>query len=178
MMPYQVNSGTSMSYELEDSSLEKQQEVDQNNSERAKLLISYLQKNEGLDSFSSSTSLHSEASSLLNKFDNYPEELLENDELNDWQNIFPGAPVYDNVLVTTDHLKNAKDFQEKNVAVLATKPVLDVSFTILEWFSDPYIHSRFITESDKEKLMEIAFSKESMVVLLQEENKETEDSGN
>ena len=52
--------------------------------------------------------------------------------------------------------------------------MIDPTFTFLFLYSDPYYHDRFLVNTSD--LLGIAFSKENMLVLMQEEGKESTDS--
>ena len=53
-------------------------------------------------------------------------------------------------------------------------PVYDPIFTLLSWYSNPYLVSRLFY--DESEAIGIAFSKENMLVLFQEINQPTESS--
>lgn len=174
LMPYQLNSDETFAYTLEDLPDEKWLEINEGNVARAKGLISYLRKIEGYDTYLHSDTLRYDADSLLLQLTEEPESVLEESSLEDWENADTESGDASAVLIKTDDVKNANDYDSKQEILLATKPVVDVSYAVFQWYSDPYIHSRFI--SDKPQALEIAFSKENMVVLIQEVNNETEDS--
>lgn len=65
-------------------------------------------------------------------------------------------------------------YEIENTSGLFIHPAIDATFSFLYWYSDPYNHDRFMDPGTDS--VGIAFSKENMLVLLQEENGESSDS--
>lgn len=59
---------------------------------------------------------------------------------------------------------------KKRATGMYTEPIYDPTFTVLSWFSDSLYHSRFAHQENEN--IGVAFSKASMLVLLQETEKE------
>jgi hypothetical protein len=53
-------------------------------------------------------------------------------------------------------------------------PVIDPTFTILSWYSNSFLHQKYMQE--KEESLGVAFSKETMLVLLQEKQTTSKES--
>lgn len=171
LMPYQLDNGAVTTYQVADLSAEEWVATDQANALRGTNLVNYLRNLENLDSYLSSVELSATSSQLASQLAIAPESIIKEESLHQWTNIFPSSPVNQPVLLTKDA------FLDGAIAartVLAAKPVVDPTFTILKWYSEPFLHNRF---TSNDEALAIAFSKENMVVLMQEEI-EMKDSGN
>ncbi|MDH6364224.1 hypothetical protein M2139_001209 [Enterococcus sp. PF1-24] len=174
LMPYQINSENTLAYKLSDFSEEKWQEIANQNALRSKMLIAYLREQEGYDSYVSNLELQLAASQLIEALNENQIPLVTESSKKTWQSIIPEKENGPASLLTTDAFLLDNEELEKERVIIAAKPIIDPSFTIFWWYSDPYLHSRFI--SNENQRLEIAFAKESMIVLLEKEMQETDES--
>ncbi|WP_265457412.1 CAP-associated domain-containing protein [Enterococcus sp. HY326] len=164
IMPYQWNSEPLTGYQTAELADEQWAAIDTANSARGISLVNYLRNLEKLSSYQTDGLLYEQTSQLAAQLKLQPETLLEDAALREWQELQPGVPYLQQQLL------NQSDFLETSITseqwLLAAKPVPDVTFSILNWYSDPYLHNHFIGEDES---LAIAFNQEDMVVLLQQQ---------
>ena len=112
---------------------------------------------------------------LLHDYLKKPEEFLSEDRLAEWKQTLGSAKTATKFTLAKDELdKLTGKGKLQHVNGVFTHPVIDPTFTFLFLYSDPYYHDRFLLDSPDQ--LGIAFSKENMIVLMQEEVEESSDS--
>ncbi|MGX7172922.1 CAP-associated domain-containing protein [Enterococcus ratti] len=171
--PYQV-----FGEDLPQYKMEKQvnwSEIDHAKAKHSYQLLNQFRQLDGLAFYKQMPAFSIQTTLLLTDFLRYPGEILSKERLAEWQQINGSSKTTAKFSLTTDELNAlvAKRNLSKVNGVFS-HPIIDPTFTFLLLYSDPYYHDRFLRNTSD--LLGIAFSKENMLVLLQEEVKESTDS--
>ena len=138
-------------------------------------MLNQLRQLDRLPLYKQTTGFSTQTKLLLSDYLNRPEDILTKERLAEWQQIAGSTNATAKFSLTTDEIDSlvAKRKLPHSTGVF-THPVIDPTFTFLFLYSDPYYHDRFLVNTSD--LLGIAFSKENMLVLMQEEVKESTDS--
>lgn len=136
-------------------------------------IINLLKINEGLSSYHVTMDSQKNAQKLFESLPINQKTILSPERAEIWlrskEQPTAAAPF---ILTNHEYQKLLKIGQvdKKKATGMYTEPVYDASFTVLSWFSDSLYHSRFAHKENEN--IGVAFSKASMLVLLQETEKE------
>lgn len=164
VMPYQWNSEPISGYQLDDLTEQEWEERNLANTARGISLINYLRKLENLGNYPIDGELFNYANTFIQQVSLQPETILSENALREWQEIVPEVPYMHQLSLTNDDLLDQNTFE--NQWSMINKPVTDVTFSVLNWYSDPYTYSHFTHDDES---LAIAFYQENMVVLIQPE---------
>ncbi|HIY57877.1 MAG TPA: hypothetical protein H9829_06730 [Candidatus Tetragenococcus pullicola] len=171
LAPYQVTEGNVPRFQLEeDADWEK---INQEKQVQSSSIFQQLRKRENLTSFREITTLQVESKEALERFELEPEDILTTERLQTLKRLQEGEP--GTFLLSENEMQDLLENESgSKIKGFFEMPVYDPVFTILSWHSDPYLHGRF-TKEKKENLA-VAYSKENILVLLQESEKVTKES--
>lgn len=136
-------------------------------------VVNLLRDRENMSLYNTSTKNQKNAQTIFDLLNNKPTEFLNDDRLMLWYQIEEQGKVSPIFTLSNDEfqaLLSAAKLPAKKITGIYTKPVYDTSFTVLSWFSDSLYYSRF--DHQKKETISVAFSKESVLVLLEETEKE------
>ncbi len=171
--PYQVFGSDLPQYKIDDQV--DWAEINQAKEGHSVRLLNQLRQLDRLPLYKQTTGFSTQTKLLLSDYLNRPEDILTKERLAEWQQIAGSTNATAKFSLTTDEIDSlvAKRKLPQSTGVF-THPVIDPTFTFLFLYSDPYYHDRFLVNTSD--LLGIAFSKENMLVLMQEEVKESTDS--
>ncbi|MGM9904536.1 hypothetical protein A5844_000250 [Enterococcus sp. 10A9_DIV0425] len=173
LLPYQVF-GEGLPHYQPDMAVDWE-EVNQTNEKVVTQLFNRLRKKNELPVYDQTIEFTAEAHLLLDHFLNYPEEVLSESRLAEWQYVLSTGQTTARFSLTSDELNDL--LKSKHVQVttgIMMHPVIDPTFSFLLLYSDSYYHDRFLNE--KSAQLGIAFSKENMLVLMQEKEETSKSS--
>lgn len=136
-------------------------------------VINLLRNQEKMSMYSTNSKNQKNAQTMFDLLNNKPTEFLTDDRLMLWYQNEEQGKVSPTFTLSNDEfqaLLSVAKLPTKKVTGIYTKPVYDTSFTVLSWFSDSLYYSRF--DHQKKETISVAFSKESVLVLLEENEKE------
>ncbi|MGG5340521.1 CAP-associated domain-containing protein [Enterococcus sp. AZ192] len=142
--------------------------------------INLLRMKENLETYAISTESQKNAQKLFELLPKQQKNIFSAERLENWQFSKEQLSATETFVLSNDEyqkLLRLGQMDKKNTTGMYTEPIYDPSFTVLSWFSDSLYHSRFAHEGNEN--IGVAFSKASMLVLIQETEKEisqTEDS--
>lgn len=169
LMPYQLLEGEAIPF----PATEQTAEFDALKSNQVIRVINLLKLKEGLPIYRTKTDSQKNAQKLFETLATNQKVILSPERAEEWQFSKEEMTAGSIFTLTNDEyqklLKNGQ-IDKKKATGMFVAPVYDPSFTVLSWFSDSLYHSRF-AHQDKENIG-VAFSKASMLVLLQETEKE------
>ncbi|MGX7262819.1 CAP-associated domain-containing protein [Enterococcus crotali] len=169
LMPYQLLEGEAIPLPITEQTVG----FDAVKSNQVIRVINLLKLKEGLPIYRANTESQKNAQKLFETLANNQKAILSPERAEAWQ--FSKEEMTSEALFTLTNdeyqklLKNGQ-VDKKKATGMYIEPVYDPSFTVLSWFSDSLYYSRF-AHQDKENIG-VAFSKASMLVLLQETEKE------
>ncbi|ALS00856.1 hypothetical protein ATZ33_05575 [Enterococcus silesiacus] len=169
LMPYQLLEGEAIPFPI----TEQIAGFDAVRSNQVIRVINLLKLKEGLPVYRANTESQKNAQKLFDTLTNNQKAILSPERTEAWQfgkEEMAAGSVF--TLTNDEYQKLLKSAQvdKKKATGMFIEPVYDPSFTVLSWFSDSLYHSRF-AHQDKENIG-VAFYKASMLVLLQETEKE------
>lgn len=136
-------------------------------------LLNILRRNEALTPYETTYTLQGQSRDFLTRFLKKPENYLNGSRLDSFTRVTQG-------LGNEVFIVGGKEFEELAAALEVTgvygffeTPCYDLTFQILSWYSDPYMHERFI--KDGTQAVAIGISQQNMVILF-EDRAATEDS--
>ncbi|WP_086312877.1 hypothetical protein A5821_000438 [Enterococcus sp. 7F3_DIV0205] len=136
-------------------------------------IINLLKLKEGLPAYRVNTESQKNAQKLFDALLKNQKNILSLERAENWQFSKEQMTAETVFTLTNDEyqkLLKVGQLDKKKATGMYTEPVYDPTFTVLSWFSDSLYHSRF-AHQEKEDIG-VAFSKASMLVLLQETEKE------
>lgn len=145
-------------------------------SEKSHRLMQILRKEFDFPVYENQPSLQYTTEEQLTKFLENPEEIISTERLKSYLRIQENEEQQRWVLNNQELAVLLKDYDPKIFYGHFEMPVYDPIFTILSWYSNPYLVSHLFYE--KSEAIGIAFSKENMLVLFQEVNKTMESGDN
>lgn len=145
-------------------------------SEKSHRLMQILRKEFDFPVYENQPSLQYATEEQLTKFLESPEEIISTERLKSYLRIQENEEQQRWVLNNQELAVLLKDYDPKIFYGHFEMPVYDPIFTILSWYSNPYLVSHLFYE--KSEAIGIAFSKENMLVLFQEVNKTMESGDN
>jgi hypothetical protein len=170
--PYQLTDGVSSRFTTEEDA--DWEIINQNKQEQSKNLFQFLRNYDRLPEFILDTKNQMLGEQILGSFFSKTENFLTTERTQQLKRIQSGTEDGRFTLSRSEMEDVLKEFSATTASVYLELPVYDPTFTILTWYSTPYLHTRFMHQ-DPESLG-IAFSKENVVVLLQKLENKTEDS--
>ena len=173
LLPYQVFGEGLPHYEADKSA--DWESINRGKERKSTTLLNMLRREDELPIYNQPLAFQSHSRLLLHDFLTKPEEILSDERMADWQKSLGSAQTTVKFSLTNDELEKLISKQKlENTSGLFIHPAIDATFSFLYWYSDPYNHDRFMDPGTDS--VGIAFSKENMLVLLQEENGESSDS--
>ena len=173
LLPYQVFGEGLPHYQLVDDV--DWEEINQAKENKSFILLNSLRKQDDLPLYRRNINFSDKTNLLLHDYLKKPEEFLSEDRLTEWKQTLGSAKTATKFTLAKDELdKLTGKGKLQHVNGVFTHPVIDPTFTFLFLYSDPYYHDRFLLDSPDQ--LGIAFSKENMIVLMQEEVEESSDS--
>ncbi|MBO0439763.1 CAP-associated domain-containing protein [Candidatus Enterococcus ikei] len=135
--------------------------------------INLLKLKEELPTYHVNTESQKNAQKLFETLTKNQKNILSLERIETWQFSKEQAVSTAVFTLTNDEfqkLLKIGQLDKKKATGMYTEPVYDPTFTVLSWFSDSLYHSRFAHQENEN--IGVAFTKESMLVLLQETEKE------
>lgn len=173
LLPYQVFGESIPHYQLDDEA--DWEEINQAKEDKSFILLNSLRKLDNLPLYRRHLNFSDQTKLILDEYLRNPEEFLSEERLVEWKRTLGSAKTTTKFTLSKDELiqlTGKSKIQHTNGVF--TNPVIDPTFTFLFLYSDPYYHDRFLLDSPDQ--LGIAFSKENMIVLMQEEVEESSDS--
>lgn len=172
LMPYQLYEGTPLPIQT----INPEELFNPTKSNQVIRVVNLIKMREGLPSYYVNTESQKNAQILYELLLEDQKLILSSDRLEAWNQSQQETIATVSFTLTNEEyqkLLKISSLNQKNATGMFTEPVFDPSFTVLYWFSDSLYHSRFAHQENEN--IGVAFSKESVLVLLQEpENKKTE----
>lgn len=170
--PYLITEGVSPHFVAEDSA--DWEIINQEKQLHSKQLFQLFRERDQLPNFQLNHEVQMTSEQVLGSFFANPEEHLTTERVQKLHRVQDNidSDIFSLTKSETDDLSNAFSLDKSRMYI--ELPVYDPMFSMLSWYSIPYSHSRYM-DSEVESLG-IAFSKESVVVLLQKIENNTEDS--
>lgn len=148
--------------------------IDLQKSDISRYLMQQLRRSYRFPLYVSQTALQEEAKVVLSHFLDETEDYLSTERLRSFQRI-QRKEWNQNWVLTNQEIKNlVEEIGDDKTFAHFEMPVYDPIFTILSWYSNPYLVSHLFYEESE--AIGIAFSRENMLVLFQEINHTTESS--
>ena len=173
LKPYQVTEGVPPHFNQEtDADWES---INQSKQKQSKELFQLFRSRDELAAFQLSTDVQMKSEELLGAFFVNPEDYLTTErvqKLHRMQEDFYS----ENFTLSSGEIEDfLKTFKVADANLYLELPVYDPTFSILSWYSIPYSHTRYMHPNSE--ALGIAFSKENVVVLLQNVENITESGG-
>lgn len=172
LMPYQLYEGEPLSVQV----IKSDESLNSEKSQQLIRVINLIKMREGLPSYYVNTESQKNAKMLYELLQKEQKSIISSDRLENWnQSQQENLATVSFTLTNEEYQKLLKisPIDQRKATGIFTEPVFDPSFTALYWFSDSLYHSRFAHQENEN--IGVAFSKESVLVLLQEaENKKTQ----
>ncbi|MGX7245232.1 CAP-associated domain-containing protein [Enterococcus quebecensis] len=169
LMPYQLMEGEAVPILM----TEKTNGFDAIKSHQVIRMINLLKLKENLPAYHVNTENQKNAQKLFETLAKNTKSILSTERAEIWQFSKEQATASEIFTLTNDEyqkLLKIGQLDKKKATGIFTEPIYDPSFTVLAWFSDSLYHSRFAHRENEN--IGVAFSKASMLVLLQETEKE------
>ncbi|EOL43295.1 CAP-associated domain-containing protein [Enterococcus caccae] len=169
LMPYQLLEGEVIPF----STIEQSTGFDAVKSNQVIRTINLLKLKEGLPTYHVNTESQKNAQKLFETLTKNQKNILSSERAETWQfskEQMTAAAIF--TLTNDEYQKLLKvgQLDKKKATGMFTEPVYDPTITVLSWFSDSLYHSRFAHQENEN--IGVAFSKASVLVLLQETEKE------
>lgn len=169
LMPYQLIEGEVIPF----STNQQAASFDAVKSNQVIRTINLLRVKEGLPTYRVNTESQKNAQKLFETLAKNQKNILSSERAETWQ--FSKEQMTASALFTLTNdeyqkLLKVGQLDKKKATGMFIEPVYDPTITVLSWFSDSLYHSRFAHEENEN--IGVAFSKASMLVLLQETEKE------
>ncbi|MBO0447873.1 hypothetical protein JZO78_16275 [Enterococcus ureilyticus] len=169
LMPYQLLEGEVIPFSTEEQTMG----FDAVKSNQVIRIINLLRIKEGLPTYRVNTESQKNAQKLFEVLNKNQKNILSSERAESWQ--FSKEQMATTAIFTLTNEEYQKllkvgQLDKKKATGMYAEPIYDPTFTVLSWFSDSLYHSRFSHE-EKENIG-VAFSKASMLVLMQETEKE------
>lgn len=169
LMPYQLLEGEEIPFSTEKQIIG----FDAVKSNQVIRTINLLKNKEGLPTYRVNTESQKNAQKLFEDLTKNQKNILSSQRAETWQfskEQMTASAVF--TLTNNEYQKLLKvgQLDKKRATGMYAEPIYDPTFTVLSWFSDSLYHSRFA--HDEKEHIGVAFSKASMLVLMQETEKE------
>lgn len=138
------------------------------------VIIEKMRNVQMLETYSSNLDTQKEAAALLTEFTENISDHITSQRIHSYQKALSSEKTSNFNLTTDEWQELLADQEITATATIFEAPVYDPTFSILSWFSDPAMADRLSHEGPEK--IGIAFSEENMVVLVQEQEEETEAS--
>lgn len=173
LLPYQVFGDNLPTYQLDKEA--DWDEINRVKEQKGTELLNQLREEDSLPAYRQMLLFEEKTKHVLSSFLTKPEDHLTPERVGEWQAAVTSSKTMKRFSLTGDELTDILEKNQlKQTTGLFTHPMIDPTFSFLQWYSDPYTHERFMSESAD--TLAIAFSKENVLVLLQEEQEESSDS--
>ncbi|EOI01945.1 hypothetical protein UAY_01354 [Enterococcus moraviensis ATCC BAA-383] len=169
LMPYQLIEGEAIPL----PTVQQVNGFDPVKSNRVIQVINLLKLKEKLPTYHVNTESQKNAQRLFETLNKSQKNILSSERAENWAFSKEQLTVTNTFTLTNDEyqkLLKVGHLDKKKATGMYTEPIYDPTFTVLSWFSDSLYHSRFAHEENEN--IGVAFSKVSMLVLLQETEKE------
>jgi len=173
LQPYQITEGVPPHFNAAENA--DWEVINQSKEKQSKDLFQLFRMRDGLEAFDLTTDVQIESESLLGKFFANPEDYLTTERA---QKLHRAQEAFysDNFALSNGEIEDfLKTLDITDAKLYLELPVYDPTFSILSWYSIPYSHTRYMHPTLE--ALGIAFSKENVVVLLQNAEKITESGG-
>jgi len=137
-------------------------------------MFQYLRERDELSEFTLDITTQINSEQLLGRFFMEAENLLTTERAQKLQRIQRGELIETFSASSVELEILLDELQTSAELAYLELPIYDPTFTILTWYSTPYLHTRFMHQEVES--LGVAFSKENMVVLLEKLENQTEDS--
>ena len=172
LAPYQIVSGKAPSFQETTDDWAK---IDFEKAQNSLQLLNILRNFDQLPAYFSNPQAEDQAETLLADFLEKPEDILQDDRLDDYHNVVSKENRQPFLLSTDEWNRLLQKHEITKAQGIFELPTYDPTFQLLTYYSDPYLHPKFSREEPE--TASIAISKENMVVLLQEQETKVEESG-
>ncbi|MGM0216955.1 CAP-associated domain-containing protein [Enterococcus sp. AZ126] len=169
LMPYQLIEGEVVPFFI----TEQTSGFDAIRSNQIIRTINLLKLEEDLPSYRVNTESQKNAQKLFDTLNKNQKNIFSLERAEIWQYSKEQMMATASFTLTNDEyqkLLKIAQLDKKKATGMYTEPVYDSTFTVLSWFSDSLYYSRFAHQENEN--IGVAFSKASMLVLLQESEKE------
>ncbi|MBO1298750.1 MULTISPECIES: CAP-associated domain-containing protein [unclassified Enterococcus] len=175
LMPYQVFGEGLPQYQVDESA--DWESINQSRERVVTRLLTRLRHEAELPDYYHSPEFMIQTDVLLTDFLNKPEEWLADNRLAEWEMASQTAQTTVRFTLSNDEINRLVEKRQLDQTTgIFMHPIIDPTFSFLLLYTDPYYHDRFL---DKEPTqLGVAFSKENMLVLMQEKEETSESSDN
>lgn len=170
LSPYNVVSGN---VPFMTAQIDKWEEVDRKRVNQGFQLLNTLRLQEDLPQYETTYTLQGQSRDFLSRFLKNPGKFLEESRYTSFKKATEEASNEVFMVTGSEFSDLAKAVGVQNIQGFFETPCYDLTFQILSWYSDPYMHTRFM--EDKNQAIAIGISQQNMVILF-EDVAETEDS--
>lgn len=170
LAPYSVTDGTVTAIQPTEENWEA---IDQQKETQGFRLLNILRTNENLPNYDTTYTLQGQSRDFLARFLKKPESYLDGTKLESFLRVTEDAGNEFFIIGGKEFEELAAALEVPGVYGFFETPCYDLTFQILSWYSDPYIHTRFTKESPQATA--IGISQQNMVILF-EDRTSTEDS--
>ena len=170
IMPYQLLEGEA----LPAISTEWIKGFDAVQSNQVIRIVNLLRDREKMTTYSTNTLNQKNVQTIFDLLTNKPMGILTDERLMLWYQTKEQGKASPTFTLSNDEFQDLllrEKILKKKATGIYTTPIYDTSFTVLSWFSDSLYYSRF--DHKKKETISVAFSKESVLVLLEEADKQT-----
>lgn len=170
LSPYNVVSGE---VPLITPKADSWEEIDQKKADQGFQLLNTLRLQEELPQYETTYTLQGQSRDFLSRFLKSPDKFLEESRYASFQRVTEEASNEVFMVTGNEFSDLAKAVGVPGIQGFFETPCYDLTFQILSWYSDPYMHTRFM--EDKNQAIAIGITQQNMVILF-EDVAETEDS--
>lgn len=172
LAPYQITEGSVPRFYVEENA--DWDVINQSKQQQSRHTFQYLRQTDKRPAFLAETDTQIAAEQLLGEFTANSEDFLTTEKEQKLRHIQKGEEVGQFSAGKSELAELLEKYKMKEANLYLELPIYDPTFTILTWYSTPYLHTRFLHQESES--LGIAFSKENMVVLLQSVQNKVEDS--
>lgn len=167
LAPYQVTSGNSLAYQLEEQTEQEWAALDERRASQAASLINLIRSQLDETVLNVSAKLQSTGGDLLNKLKQRPQDYFSDSRLTSWQEALAATQSSRYLILTDKEFKSlAKESTIELEQQLVQQSVVDPAFSVLYWYSDPYFAPKIGSDEERGELG-VAFVKDTAIVLVQ-----------
>lgn len=176
LQPYQIDMHAPPKVEAQSQGV-KWEEINGFKAIQSTETINFLRAIDQLPAYESTIQQQRTAEAIQTDFLTHTDEVLEKQRYTYWQQMREGDNSETSFLLSSEELSAlTKRTTDETQSGILSEPVIDATFSLLYWYSDPFLHTRFMHEEPE--VLGISFSKENVVVLMKRvDEKETKDSG-
>lgn len=150
------------------------QDLNTKKAQFARNSLTILRKREQLHSYMANSELQATTNNMLADFLAHPEDSLTTQRVQLLQRIRTGQTKDHFVLNDEEMGALMQKYSLSQTQGYLELPVYDPTFTLLSWYSNSFLHQKYMQEKDES--LGIAFSKENMLVLLKEKQNTSKES--